>query len=78
MVADFMSDHVSLCKITGSVEAVAQLTIKIQIDIDLVIFRTIKRAGGSLRKAARRLDRFGPGTMHFLTIRNSGLENNRC
>src|SRR5689334_7742010 len=55
MVADFMSDHISLGKITGSVEAVAQLTIKIQIDIHLVIVRTIERAGGSLCEAARRL-----------------------
>src|SRR5262249_55633663 len=30
----------------------------------------------ALRKAAGRLDRFGPGTMHFSTIRDSGLENN--
>src|SRR5262245_8287680 len=30
----------------------------------------------ALRKAAGRLDRFGPGTMHFRTIRDSGLENN--
>ena len=55
MVADFMSNHVSLGKITGSLEAVAQLTIKIEIDIDLVIFRTIERPGGSLREAARGL-----------------------
>src|SRR4026209_2992863 len=55
MVADFMSNHVSLGKITESLEAVAQLTIKLEIDIDLVIFRTIERPGGSLREAARGL-----------------------
>jgi hypothetical protein len=29
------------------------------------------------RNAARRLDRFGPGTMYFRTIRDSDAENNR-
>src|ERR1041385_2407681 len=57
MMANFMSDHVSLGKIAWSLEAVAQLTIEIEIDINLVIFRAIEWPGRSLRRPARRLHR---------------------
>ena len=52
MVADLVGDDIGLGKIAGRAELVAQIVVKGQVDINLVVARTVKRPHGRLRHAA--------------------------
>jgi hypothetical protein len=56
MVADFMGDHVSLGEIAGSFEALAQLAVEGEVDINFLIVAAVKRSRCRGCKAAGRLD----------------------
>src|SRR5262245_3422776 len=56
MMANLVGDDIGLGKIAGRAEARFHVLIKTQIDIDLLIERTIEGAHGRLRHAAGRLN----------------------
>src|SRR5262245_28866793 len=56
MMADFMGNDISLGEVTRRLEALAQISVERKIDIDFLIFATVKGTGRRLGKSAGRLD----------------------
>lgn len=56
MVAHFMGDDISLCKITRRSETVAQVFEEGEVEVDPLVTRTIERADGRARGPACGLD----------------------
>jgi hypothetical protein len=56
MMADLVSDHVSLSEVTRRLKALAQFPVESKIDIDFLIFSAVKRARRRLAKSTGRLD----------------------
>src|SRR3954462_12267863 len=52
MMPDFMGHHISLGELAGRAETASQFTEKIQVQIDLLILRTVEGSGGRLGGAA--------------------------
>jgi hypothetical protein len=55
VVPDFMSDYVGLGKISRSIESLAEFLVEREVDVDPLVTRAIKRAGGRGAKPASRL-----------------------
>ena len=55
-MSDFMRQHVGLREIAGRAELPVQLVEEAQVEIDLAIAGTVKRAGRGARQPARRLN----------------------
>src|SRR5688572_13059361 len=51
-MADFMREHVRLGEVARSLEAGSQLVIEREVDIDLLVARTVERADGGARGSA--------------------------
>ena len=58
-MADFMRDHVGLSEVTGCFETRPHLVIETEVDIGLLVGRTIKRPHCRLAHSARRSCRAG-------------------
>ena len=56
MVADLVRQHIGLRKVALGAELARQLVIEAQVDIDLLVARTVERPGGGAGKAAGRAD----------------------
>ena len=56
---DLVRDHVGLGEISRRIEAVAQVAVEAQIDVDLLIRGTVERPDRRLRETAGRLHRAG-------------------
>lgn len=56
VVANFVSDHVGLGEFAGSAELIFQFVEEAEIEINLFVAGTVKRAGGRLREAASGID----------------------
>src|SRR5437867_1064096 len=56
-MAKLVGDHVCLREVSRRREALAQLVEERQVEIDLLVLRTVERAGCRLGVAARRSDR---------------------
>src|SRR5688572_31814236 len=54
VVTHLVGDHVGLGEIAGRAEALAERAEEIEVEIDLVIRRTIERSDGGAGHAARR------------------------
>ena len=59
VVADLVGDDVGLGEIPGRPESILQVVVETEVDVDLAIARTIKRADGGGGKPASRLDLTG-------------------
>ena len=55
VMADLVRDHVGLGEVARCLEAVLQLPVEVEVDVDLVIERAIERPHRRLAGAARRL-----------------------
>src|SRR5437868_3211953 len=55
VMADLVRDHVRLREVTGRPEPLAQRTEEVEVEIDLLVLRTVERAGGGPGDAARGL-----------------------
>src|SRR4029453_10887816 len=55
-MADFMGNHVGLGEVARRLEALAQIAVERQVDINFAIGATVERACRRLGKAAGRLD----------------------
>src|SRR5437016_1688298 len=66
VVAYFVRDHVSLREVAGRPEALAQIAIERQVDVDLFVSRTVEGPDGRLREAAGRLH--GAAEQHELRL----------
>ena len=52
-MANFVGQHVGLRKLAGRAELSAQFFKEAQVDVDLLVLRTVKRSRGGFRLAAR-------------------------
>src|SRR5260370_26143437 len=57
MVPDLVRQHVRLGEFAGGAEPVRQIVVKSEVDIDLLVGRTIKRSRGRLGKTTGRVRR---------------------
>ena len=86
-MTDFVSDHVGLRELAGCAELIFEFREEAQVEVNLFITGTIKRAGGGPRQAAGGIDAtaiehqfcvtiiaddFGPGVLHV--VENEGNE----
>ena len=55
MVADLMRQHVSLGEVAGRAEALLQLGVEVEIDINVLVVRAVERSAGGGRRSATRL-----------------------
>ena len=55
VMADLVRDDVRLCEVAGGAEALAQRAEEVEVEIDLLVLRTVERPGGGAGDAARRL-----------------------
>jgi hypothetical protein len=53
VMTDLVREHIRLREIARRAEALLQLFVKGEIDVDLLVFRTVERSRGRLRVAAR-------------------------
>src|SRR4026207_801215 len=68
MVTDFMRDHIRLREISRRVEPPAHLFIERQIDVNLLIARTVEWANGSAGHPTRRAHLIGKENQRWLSI----------
>src|SRR4029079_5153603 len=54
MMLDFVRDHVGLREVSGRAEALLQVAVEAQVDVDAVVIRAVERPDGRLREAASR------------------------
>src|ERR1700722_18560230 len=73
MVSQFMRQNISLSKFAGRAKAPPQLVEKREVDVNLLIFRTIKRARSGFRTAASRFSRIAEEHQLGVAIRPAGL-----
>jgi hypothetical protein len=66
MMTDLVRQHVGLGEFTGRSEAVSQFVKKAEVNVDLLVRGTIKRAGSRLSKAAGRI--CGVAEEHKLSV----------
>src|SRR5439155_7839858 len=57
VMADLVGDHVRLREITGGTEPLAQRAEEVEVEIDLLVWRTVERPGGGSGDAASGLHR---------------------
>ena len=89
VVADFVSDHVSLREFSRCAEAIFEFGEKAEVEIDLFVTGTVKRASGGLREAAGGIDAaaikdqfcvtilrddFRPGILHVIENERNELD----
>src|SRR5215831_11276225 len=55
VMPDFVCNYVRLCEFSGCSESLPQFVVKAEVNVDLLIFRAIKRPGRGLRRSATRL-----------------------
>ena len=56
VMADLVRQHVGLRKLPRGAEALLQLIVKTQVDVNFFVLRAIKRPGGRFRTSAARLN----------------------
>ena len=54
VMADLVGDHVGLREVAGRAEAIAQVAVEVEIDVDLLVGRAVERTHRRLRRAAGR------------------------
>jgi hypothetical protein len=59
MMSDLVSDDVGLGEVAGGAEALFEIAVKSQVDLDLLIERTIEGSHGRLGRPAVRLHGVG-------------------
>ena len=70
---DLVRQHVGLGEFAGRAEAVRQFVIKAQVDVDLLVRRTIKRSGGRLSKTTGRIRRIAEQHQLRVPVRHAAL-----
>src|SRR6185436_15830614 len=56
VVSDLVGDHVGLREVAGRAEPVTQRAEEAEIEVELMVGRTVERSDRRARRAARRLD----------------------
>ena len=78
VMPDLVRDHVGLREIARRLEALAQLAVEAEVDVDLLIGRAVERTHRRLREAARRLHRAGEQHQLGLLVLRPGLPEQRA
>jgi len=69
MVAELMGDHIGLSELAGRTEFRTELIEEGEVEIDLLVFGTVKRAGGFTRRAAAGIGRIAEENEFGVAIR---------